>query len=312
MRRYAILGSGFGLYGYLPAAAGLTAQPVVTLERYRPVFERRSDVAAYLHRVEFVEDVEACAAAADTLIVAQRPTDQQALIPRLLSRPSALRSLVLEKPLAPTPGQADILLQRLRESGLNLRIGFTFAHAPWAARIEELLARGAALDLELHWRFRAHHFQHQLHNWKRDAACGGGAMRYFGIQFFGLLALLGQWSADACELRVNAAGEDVGVTACFSSGDGHGATVSCDSDFPGDARFTVAVRARASGALLLQLDLADPFAESLGSEDRRIGLLRAMLRTLDHDDLRYWHAYRQSIELWRQCEALAGRREASA
>ena len=312
MRRYAILGSGFGLYGYLPAAAGLTVLPVVTLDRYRPVFERRGDIAAYLHRVEFVEDVDACAAAADTLIVAQRPADQEALIPRLLARPSALRSLVLEKPLAPAPGHASILLQRLYGSQLSLRIGFTFAQTPWAARIAELLARGVVLDLDLQWRFRAHHFQHQLHNWKRDTACGGGALRYFGIQFFGLLASLGSWSADACERRENPIGEDAAVTAWFKSDDGHGAKVSCDSDFPGDARFTIDVRERSSGTLLLNMDLTDPFAESPDGEDRRIGLLRGILSSLDLDDSSYWRAYRQSIELWRQCEALSGRMEGPA
>lgn len=47
MSPIAILGSGFGLYGYLPALVAHCVQRVVLPERYRQRLEERSELAQY-------------------------------------------------------------------------------------------------------------------------------------------------------------------------------------------------------------------------------------------------------------------------
>ena len=53
---FAILGSGFGLYGYLPALVEGCEQPVVLPERYRARFDERSELARFAINVQWEDD----------------------------------------------------------------------------------------------------------------------------------------------------------------------------------------------------------------------------------------------------------------
>lgn len=186
---FAIFGSGFGLYGYLPALIGC-GQRVVFPERYRERFLARTELARFSEDIEWASDEVAALARADGVVVALRPGDQAAWIPRCVTQPQLTR-LMLEKPLAQTPDEALRLQKLLSESGKSFRIGYTFCGTPWAADIREFVAQAQGGLLAIDWQFLAHHYRHDLPNWKRLHPEGGGAIRFYGIQLIAVLAELG-------------------------------------------------------------------------------------------------------------------------
>lgn len=186
---FAIFGSGFGLYGYLPALIGC-GQRVVLPERYRERFLARTELARFSEEIEWAADEAAALARADGVVVALRPSDQAAWIPRCLAAPRLAR-LMLEKPLAPTPDEALRLQKLLHESGKSFRIGYTFCGTPWAMAVREFVVQSPNGLLTIDWQFLAYHYRHDLPNWKRSHPEGGGAIRFYGVQLIAVLAELG-------------------------------------------------------------------------------------------------------------------------
>jgi len=135
----AILGSGFGLYGYLPALRDEQCR-VVLPERYRAVVEGRAELSGLAGGIIWVADEKDALDRADAVVVARRPVDQAGLIAELFAR-QELKRLVLEKPLAPDPGTAVHLQDKLEASDKIVRIGYCLGFTGWG---RQLIARAAA------------------------------------------------------------------------------------------------------------------------------------------------------------------------
>lgn len=295
-----ILGSGFGLYGYLPALLGL-GETVVLPARYRATLLARDDLRHLDGRTEWVAGEAEVLARADALIVSRRPADQMEAVRRALAVPTVTR-LLLEKPLAPEPVAAAAMLEALAKAGRSVRIGFTFRAAPWAARVTEWVA-GASPDatLDFDWGFHAHHYATGLDTWKRRVGEGGGALRFYGIQLIGLLA---EWGYDdALESRVAGEGPDDAArwTATFTGPGLPRCRVLVDSR-AGEPRFA----ATAPG---LALHLRDPFEEAPTEpgQDRRVALLAKLCRSLLRDVSGTPDWYARSVVLWQAAEHRASR-----
>lgn len=201
----AILGGGFGLYGYLPAALSLPEMAVVLPRRYYGTLARRAELTPFISRVSWVADDEAALAVATRLVIARRPADQRALI-ETLERYPAMQSVVLEKPLAPTPAESAWVVDQLSALGRPFRVGFTLADLPWATAVRAALVDPkATAPIHVHWHFRAHHVQQVLDVWKRRPAEGGGPLRFYGIH---LLAALTRDGASVVAETSTLFGED--------------------------------------------------------------------------------------------------------
>ena len=179
-----ICGSGFGLYGYLPA---VISHGVVLPFRYKKKIAQMPQARVLSDRVHWIADDKTALEQADSIIIAIPPEHQPTVAQAALGMLNINR-LVLEKPLAPTPTTALELLDRLEDSGKEFRINYAFRFTDWG---EQLLRNKYKDKLTIEWRFMAHHFKHQLHNWRRDAATGGGALRFYGIHLVALLAEMG-------------------------------------------------------------------------------------------------------------------------
>lgn len=188
---FLILGSGFGLYGYLPALVGGCGQIAVLPARYRPRFSARSELQRFSSSVRWAPDEIAALGQSSAAALALRPEDQETWLVRCLARPE-VRHLLLEKPLARTPALAQRGLDALVESGKDFRIGYLFGLTGWGRELRNILGAGSyGGRLFIRWQFCAHHYRHDLRNWKRYVATGGGAIRFFGVQVIALLARLG-------------------------------------------------------------------------------------------------------------------------
>jgi predicted dehydrogenase len=290
---FTIAGSGFGLYGYLPALVD-AGEEVVLPAAYRAKVEARPELAAYAPGVRWAADADAALEGADAIVIATPPARQLELALRCLALPS-LGTLLLEKPVAPTPREAIALLDALRRAGKRYRVGYTLLHAAWAGRLAAAMASGAPLSIR--WRFKAHHYARDLRNWKRFPAQGGGALRFFGIHVLALLARIGYREVLDSVLRADSSDEAACWEASFE-GPGLGrCTVLVDSR-SAQTGFEVALERGGKRERLLRLD--DPFAEEVpkGGGDRRIGVLARLLATLDERDAPFAALYDETDRLW--------------
>ncbi|MBC8489710.1 MAG: hypothetical protein H8D45_27130 [Bacteroidetes bacterium] len=304
-----ILGGGFGLYGYLPAVESLIKGPVITLLKYKSIFERREDLNQYLDRVEFLECIEDCLTRANTLVIAQRPRDQTKLLNELSEKwdSFSLNHLVIEKPISTNPSNALLILEKLKKRNLKLRVGYTFIYTEWAKILTQLIKKGQANNIKIQWYFEAFHYKYHLDTWKRKTKEGGGALRFYGIQLFGLLAMLGNWNVESCEVIKSSLEKDVeAFRARLRSSSGVKVEISCNSRFKGIPRFLL--QAANKNEIYFNKDFEDPFQQEIYTSqyfvglDRRVGVLRKIFYSFNEKDNLYWLGYIRSVNLWKNCE----------
>jgi predicted dehydrogenase len=304
----AILGSGFGLYGYLPALVKGCGQRVVLSERHREPFHERRELARFADDVQWERDEASVLDRADGVVLALQPSHQSEWIPRCLIRHN-LECILVEKPLAPSPEAAGALLEDLARSGKVIRIGYTFRYTDWGQRIRAALKQaGESRRLFIQWSFLAHHFRHDLRNWKRFTDSGGGAIRFYGIQLIALLAELGYEvvisshtfgnSIDVIE-KWTASFRGPGLPECEVAVDTRSAIEKFGASFFNSAREPGTVLA----------DLIDPFESTTtaGWEglDRRVPSLSRLCRSLWEQTTAEDVWYKATIDLWRSVEERA-------
>lgn len=303
---FSIIGSGFGLYGYLPALVGWCSQRVILPERYRLRFGNRPELARFAGDIEWEPDEAAAFDRADGVAIAQRPLDQDSWIEQSLARPH-IRRLLVEKPLAASPEAAGELFERLVRSGRTFRVGYIFRHTEWGRRfLDSVLSMGPSDRISIRWDFLAHHFQLDLNTWKRVSAAGGGALRFYGIQVIALLAESGYRDVVTSEAFGASPEEPDAWTAVFDGPDRPVCRVRVDtkSAIPAFEIRSVSMSAVSAAA---GVTLVDPFdLESVADRpddlDRRVRLLGPMCRSLWERDGEIYEWYDATIALWRRTE----------
>jgi hypothetical protein len=288
---FAIVGSGFGLYGYLPAVVEALGEVVLLPEAYRAKVEARHELHPYLDAIRWVPDARAALAAANGVVIATPPVRQVEVAMQCLHL-EGVRTLVLEKPLAPGPQEAQALIEALRRSGKRYRLGYTFLHAGWAPSLG--LGRE---PVSVTWTFMAHHFAQGLATWKREHAQGGGPLRFFGVHVLALLARHGYREVRSSALRGGTGGEPERWEAELA-GPGLGdCRVLVDSRC-GERGF----RIEAGGAVLV--DAREPFESepASGDADPRVAVLKRLLGTLGESDAAHHALYEAVNGLWLRAE----------
>ncbi len=299
-----ILGSGFGLYGYLPAAVR-NGYTVILPERYREKFNTRTELASYSDRVDLYEGsdegiLNTCKA--DLCIIARRPSDQHRLFvgKKIMS---GCRRIVLEKPLAATPAESARIYRILEESAENdnisYRIGYTFLYTVWGKEVIRALQSGKSC--RIYWSFMAHHFIHAVNTWKRYLSQGGGALRFYGIQTAGLLAAVSGW--DVISSILEFVDEDEPARwRCTLSHDF--VIVDIKLDCMNKAQeFSCTIEE--GGSMVYQLAASDPFETNISDDiDRRAVILEKIIASFDvaSDDTRWLQIIGESVRLWEKIE----------
>jgi predicted dehydrogenase len=305
---FAILGSGFGLYGYLPALVGRCKQSVVLPERYRTRFGERSELADFAINVYWEEDEFATLKRANGVVLALRPIDQRVWISRSLLH-SNIKYLLLEKPLAHSPEVASEVLDDLVRSCTVFRIGYTFRYTAWGKKLSSTLnlRRGSGL-VSFHWSFLAHHYRHDLHNWKRFHSSGGGAIRFYGIHIIALLAEIGYRNVILSRALVSFPDE---VEMWYATFAGPGLP---ECEVVVDTRSTVrefrveqVSNSRAAFNTVFA-NLSDPFDSGdetcrLGQIDQRVSGLTQLCHSLWEEGSSEYEWYAETVRLWASAEA---------
>jgi predicted dehydrogenase len=307
---FSIIGSGFGLYGYLPSLVDRCAQRIVLPERYRSSFFKRNELARFAHNIQWERSEDAALDLAEGVVIAQRPIDQGRWINQCLAR-THIGRLVLEKPLAPSPTAALEIQEVLVRSGRIFRMGYIFRYTGWGRRFLQVVGKSfESSTVSIRWEFMAHHFRYGLKNWKRMNSEGGGAVRFYGVQILALLAEAGY--TDVVESRASGStDEEVDQWTARFQGLGLPECEVAVLTRSTDTRFRVAQIPKSDGARIASLaELTDPSdidwpqeGAALGDQDRRVGLLGQLCESLWTDEQEFdWYA--DTIELWRRVEEL--------
>ncbi|HEY8965363.1 MAG TPA: hypothetical protein VIM58_02895, partial [Candidatus Methylacidiphilales bacterium] len=241
------------------------------------------------------------------VVLSRRPADQPALAAACLKR-ERIRTLVLEKPPAPTPAASRALLDALRASGRGFRIAFTFRHTGWG---RSLLRDGEPRETDewrIDWLFQAHHYRHGLANWKRLHSLGGGALRFYGVHLVALLAEIGYRRVEASRFSGTEPDEVEKWEAVFSGEGLPRCRVRVDTRSD-EALFRVAA-VSAQGTSREVCRMGEPFAgiaapPALRAFDPRAVLLSELCRdVLDGDGIGCgW--YESALALWAGAEEKA-------
>jgi hypothetical protein len=199
------------------------------------------------------------------------------------------------------------LLEELVRSGKIIRIGYTFRYTDWAEKMTPALKRdGGSKRLLIQWSFLAHHFRHDLTNWKRFTKSGGGAIRFYGIQLIALLAELGYRGVISSRSFGNSPDVVDKWTASFGGPGLPECDVAVDTRSATEKFSAELLCNSATEPNLVFADLNDPFdsttIEPLEGLDRRVPVLSRLCRSLWEQaiDENVW--YKATNELWRGVE----------
>lgn len=300
MNTIAILGSGFGLYGYLPSMTIGCGQKVVLPERYRKRFNERAELQICSQHVRWVRDEMTALQAASGAVIAVCPTEQCRWLDICIETPQ-LQFLFLEKPLAPCPDAAYAIHDRLKQSGKVVRIAYLFRYLEWAKRLVELVQQYPCENVKIRWDFLAHHFRSNSPTWKREPELGGGPVRFYGIHLIALLAELGYENVSSLTEGYRWQGVFTGdnLPRCDVDVD----TASDATEFSVTARTSV-----------VEFDLCcqeSPFdvcarnidkSHVIGALDARVDLLSTHCQSAWNDPRPIFDFYKRTIDLWNKSE----------
>jgi predicted dehydrogenase len=235
--RVAVVGSGFGLYGVLPAFQQIPDCAAVG------IFGESSDrLLNYCHQtaVPFFSDWRAMLdeCRPDAIAVAVIPRHQREIISCALERGI---SVLAEKPLAIDLAQATAVLEQARAKKVAHMVDFLFPEIPEWRRARELLDQGVIgrpLELCLIWAFMSHDIKNKIQGWKTRPEEGGGALSfYFSHAFYNLEYFLGKIQSLQCTLLRAPDAPGTGETTLslkLTFQNGCKATVLFECAFPGN------------------------------------------------------------------------------
>ena len=178
-----ILGSGFGLYGYLPAIIQNGHLPV-TLEKYRSVIMQRSDLRQFIDQIDFVADRDRLIKqSAGALVLAVPPFAREEFLDSLSSPYEG--HLFLEKPFAISVKGYSELLRKLEIMATTWSIAYLFPYTVWYKGIQGLMKESQVpLEIDLHWTLPK---PISRDDWKNDSQRGGGEIAYYLTHFIPFL-----------------------------------------------------------------------------------------------------------------------------
>jgi hypothetical protein len=179
-----ILGGGFGIYGYLPAACSLNWS-VVTLSRYRDSIMSRPELSDFQNSVEYVDTEEELLSSCTSVAIARTPDLQYQFLKKYPLELRGIEHLFLEKPLTSSMENSLDILDFLRNSKLSFSLGYLFLHTDWFDTISQVL-QSKGNTIKINWSIPS-----PKSFWKGSRNLGGGIDSFFLIHFVPIFLKLG-------------------------------------------------------------------------------------------------------------------------
>ena len=145
-----IYGSGFGLYGYLPAVYDFSS--IIYLnKKYKTFFNSRNELAKFESKIIWYSDINKIKHKIDYLVIAKRPRDQSKIIKSLIKKKIKIKHFFLEKPISTTPKKSSELLNIIYKKKINYSVGFLFEYTNWFQLIKKKLLNKKKSKIFIKW-----------------------------------------------------------------------------------------------------------------------------------------------------------------
>ena len=194
---FGILGGGFGIYGWLSALKDNDEIKIHTLTKYKENIFSRDEFYNIRNKIIWDDLEDNILKNSDILIIARRPIDQLNLLRKIVIN-SYKCSLILEKPIAPSPDESEIILKEIKNNKNNIIINFTLNQTNWANKIIDAIKSKSKKKIFVKWDLMAYHYKHHKKNsmlsWKAYKDAGGGALRFYCIHLVHLFSLESEWN----------------------------------------------------------------------------------------------------------------------
>jgi hypothetical protein len=302
-----ILGSGFGLYGYLPAVSFVSKEKIILLKRYKNKYLERDELIQFYDQIEWVDDVNEILNRSSTLILAQTPEQNYITVECILEKYN-LKYVLIEKPIAISPEKSKDLIDRLTRSSKTFRVAYTFIYTKWFQELDQILKFDIRFDnIYLKWKFNAHHYKENLSNWKRNHNYGGGVIRFYGIHIIAILSLWKYNEIVSSEVYAsNDLNDLMSWNAVFKNPQNDRLfSLEINSNSVVE-EFEILISDASETAPLYIFKTTDPFSccdRPFPNLDIRIALLSNLYKSLFYDsDIDYINWYNSTNELWEKIE----------
>lgn len=171
-----IIGGGFGLYGYLPAACRAEFSNVITLEKYKSAILERRELKSLVSQILYVDDIEQLLDRCDVIVAARRPEDNVKILQKIENK-----KVIIEKPISVSPTAALELLHELSERGNQVYSGFIFKYLDWwVTSSNKNTIKNVTWGIEK---------KNSNLSWKYSEAHGGGLLSFYCIHLLYLATL---------------------------------------------------------------------------------------------------------------------------
>lgn len=293
-----IIGAGFGLYGYFPAVVK-TEGKAALLDEAKEILAVRPELQKYKDNIHWYEDVDSLLPVVEQLIVCVPPKIQEGYFDKIV-KSSNISHVVFEKPIASTPQLSHDIISRLLDTNKTFRIGYTFLYTDWFTNFNFDSVRDS--NIEISWTFKAHHYKHNVENWKRNNSDGGGVIRFFGIHLFPLLINFGFMKVVSSETHGKNENDIESWSAVFENEQGYKCSVNVDSN--SDKEF-FSIK-KSDSDLIKFVSPFEKVNDSIESEDNRVLILERLLKSLIDikENHNMFELYKKSNELWMQAEKI--------
>ena len=176
MSTFGILGSGFGLYGYLPAVIE-SGNSVSVPTRYKDKIFSRFELSTYASQISYVDESEILLGC-ENLVLARDPQSQYDF---LMSADLVGKNLWLEKPLAPSIEMHRESIELISRKGYKFSLGYLFQYTDWWSFLVNATSEPSNLSIQVDWDLP------RPQGWKDDSWNGGGIVAFYAIHFVPLL-----------------------------------------------------------------------------------------------------------------------------
>lgn len=233
--RVGIIGSGFGLYGLLPAFNSLDNCDVVALcakpsERVLTYAASVGLTKLYTNWEEMLEKESL-----DAVAIAVIPSVQYTIAKRAIEKGL---HVFAEKPLTATYEEAKELFSLAQEKGVTTMVDFIFPEIDEWQKVKELLdtkVYGELKHLSVAWDFLSYDIKHGLASWKTDVKEGGGALAFYGshtlyyVEYFGGRIRDSKGSFTYSDVSKNGAEVGIDLSCVFAGGASCDIHISCNT-----------------------------------------------------------------------------------
>ena len=150
IKKVGILGSGFGLYGYLPCFLN-NKHKVYTLLRYKKKILYRKDLRKYEKKINFVSNTNELLHISDIIVIAKRPSDQEYLVKKIIKKKLFSKEYIFEKPFCSSPLKSIRYFNLLIKRKVKFRIGYLFFYTEFFKKF----LKNKNKNIKLIWKFKS-------------------------------------------------------------------------------------------------------------------------------------------------------------